>query len=239
MKKTFFFLLATLLVPAVGYAAEGRHVVELFTSQGCSSCPPAERLLGKLIKSRDDVVALELHVDYWDDLVYGLAGKWSDPFSDSAHTLRQRRYKARGLAGDNGVYTPQAVVNGQSAVVGSNEKALRELLERPAPSEARVEVRRDGSTMRVSVSGQSSGRAEVWFYIYDEHQVTKVEAGENMGKTLSNHHVVRETRRLGQWQGQNREYAVDNYHLIDNRGCAVVVQRPGQGAVLGASLCPT
>lgn len=239
MKKTLFFLLACLLPPGAVNAAESRHVVELFTSQGCSSCPPAERLLGKLIKSRDDVVALELHVDYWDDLVYGLAGKWSDPFSDSAHTLRQRRYQARGLAGSNGVYTPQAVVNGQSAVVGSNEKALRELLDRPAPFGAEVEIRREGGTMRVFVSGQSSGRAEVWFYIYDEHQLTKVEAGENMGKTLSNHHVVRETRQLGEWAGENREYIVDNYHLIDNRGCAVVVQRPEQGAVLGAGLCPT
>lgn len=239
MKRTFLFLIACLLFPGSGYASEGRHVVELFTSQGCSSCPPAERLLGELIKSRDDILALELHVDYWDDLVYGLAGKWSDPFSDSAHTQRQRRYKARGLAGNNGVYTPQAVVNGHTAVVGSNESALNDLLERPAPSEAHVEIRREGSTMRVSVSGQSGARAEVWFYIYDEHQVTKVEAGENMGKTLSNHHVVREVRRLGEWQGQSREYTVDNYYLIDNRGCAVVVQRPEQGPVLGAGLCPT
>jgi len=238
MKKMIFFL-ACAALPWPGAAAEGRHLVELFTSQGCSSCPPADRLLGKLLRSRDDIVALEFHVDYWDDLVHGLAGSWSDPFSDAAYTRRQYRYASRGLEGPGGVYTPQVVVDGRAAAVGSNESDIEALLDGAVPAAADVAVARDGSAMRVSVSGQVAGRAGVWFYIYDERQVTRVEAGENRGKTLTNHHVVREVRRLGDWQGGARSYTVDKYYLLDNRGCAVVVQRPEQGAVLGTGHCPS
>ena len=99
--------------PAIATAAAAEEVptvVELFTSQGCYSCPPAEAFLGELAK-RSDVVALEFHVDYWDDLVYGSAGQWKDPFSDPAYTRRQQVY-ARGIPGGR-VYTPQIVVDGR------------------------------------------------------------------------------------------------------------------------------
>lgn len=219
--------------------AGDKHVVELFTSQGCYSCPPADRLLGDLIESRSDIVALEFHVDYWDDLVYGSAGRWKDPFSSSAYTDRQRRYRVRGLEGNNGVYTPQAVVDGRAAVVGSNRKALEELLNRQPPMAATVSLDNGAASMRVTISGEPAGQAEVWLYTFDVRAVTRVEAGENKGKTLTNHHVVRQARQLGQWKGDSREYAVGDLVLSDGQGCAVVVQRPNQGAVLGAGLCPS
>lgn len=230
---------ALLLLAGSGARAGDRHLVELFTSQGCSSCPPADRVLGKLIDSRDDIVALELHVDYWDDLVYGLAGRWPDPFSDSAYSQRQRRYKSRGLAGSNGVYTPQVVVDGRAAVVGSNSQAIEELLSGPPPGKADLVLEHGPESMRVAVSGEAGGKAEVWLYRFDVRAVTRIEGGENKGMTLTNHHVVREARRLGDWPGSAREYVVENPGLEEGQGCAVVVQRPGPGEVLGAALCPS
>lgn len=238
MKKTAATAtLALALLTWSGAQAGGKHVVELFTSQGCSSCPPADRVLGKLIDSRGDIVALELHVDYWDDLVYGLAGRWPDPFSDSAYTRRQRSYKQRGLEGNNGVYTPQVVVDGRAAVVGSNQRAIEQLLERAPPRAARVSLDRSAGSMRATIAGTGTGAAEVWFYRFDLRRVTTIEGGENKGKTLTNHHVVRAMRRLGEWRGGAREYVVDDLYLNEDEGCAVVVQRPDQGEILGAASC--
>jgi len=229
-------VLAVCLLPGMGFAGD-RHLIELFTSQGCYSCPPAERLLGELIQSRSDVVALEFHVDYWDDLVYGSAGQWQDPFSDADHTRRQRAYQARGLEGNNGVYTPQAVVDGRTAVVGSDRASLIRLLDQEPPGTATVSVERLDGTLRIELSGSVSGRAEVWLYEFDDREVTRVLRGENKGKTLTNHHVVRAADELGNWQGGRKSFRGDAPAMA-SRGCAVVVQRPGPGEVLGAALCP-
>ena len=239
MKSAILILLSTLLPLAAHADAGNKHVLELFTSQGCYSCPPAEALLGELIESREDIVALEFHVDYWNDLVYGSAGKWEDPFSNNEYTQRQRRYNGRGLEGNSGVYTPQAVVNGQAAVVGSNGKAIDQLLKRPAPAFAMLMLDREAGSIRVGVSGKATAPAEVWLYRFDIRNVTDVGAGENKGKTLTNHHVVREVRRLGEWTGQDQEYVVEGLNFDGGQSCAVVVQLPGQGPVLGADLCPS
>lgn len=238
MRKTFFLLLCVLVSwPAF---ADNKHVVELFTSQGCYSCPAADRLLGELIEERSDIVALEFHVDYWDDLVYGTAGRWSDPFSDNAYTQRQRQYNGRGLEGNSGVYTPQAVVNGRTGVVGSKQHALDRLLAGMVPDTARISVRPEAGVMRVRVDGDKpTETAGVWLYRFDVRKVTEVAAGENKGKTLVNHHVVREVRRIGDWQGRDMEYVVEDFAPGDGQGCAVVVQRPDLGSILGADLCPS
>jgi len=247
--KNIVLILSCALLSATGAAARAesashnKHVVELFTSQSCYSCPPAERLLGKLIESRTDVVALEFHVDYWNDLRYGSAGTWSDPFSDSHYSQRQRHYQARGLDGNNGVYTPQAVVDGKTALVGSNKRELDELLMGRAPMAADLALERGPGAMRVSVSegasGGPKGPAEVWLYKFDLRRVTDIGGGENSGKALTNHNIVREMRRLGVWNGGSRAYSVKDLELEDGQGCAVVVQGPGQGPVLGAELCPS
>jgi len=115
MNKIKLSLALTLLLSPV--AGNSGQLVELFTSQGCYSCPPADELLGELIEEQPDLVALEFHVDYWDDLHYGAAGVWKDPFSDAEYTLRQRRYNATDLVGKQGVYTPQMIVNGRAAQI--------------------------------------------------------------------------------------------------------------------------
>ena len=100
----------------------GAVVVELFTSQGCYSCPPAEKFLGDLAE-QETVIALDFHVDYWDNLVHGADGKWKDPFSRPAYTQRQRVYNQR-IRGTGNVYTPQMVIDGRLEAVGSRRIAV-------------------------------------------------------------------------------------------------------------------
>ena len=220
--------------------AEGPAVVELFTSQSCYSCPPAEALLGELIE-RDDLIALEFHVDYWDDLVYGSAGRWKDLFSDPAFTARQRRYAARIRNG--GVYTPQIVVDGVVHAVGSKRGRVLRLVERSAKivKPVLVSVRpvpEGGFTVSLEPrAGRPS--AAVLLARYDLRHVTAVEAGENKGKTLANHHVVRELLEVGHWTGDPVEIPLADVRLGPNQGCAVIVQAHEQGAILGAAACPS
>ena len=215
-------------------------VVELFTSQSCYSCPPAESFLGELVEHAD-IVGLEFHVDYWDDLVYGSAGRWKDPFSDAAYTQRQRSYAGR-IPGAQ-VYTPQIVIDGRTQTVGSRRDRVLRLIERAraAPKAARVSVRAapsGGFTVTVEAAG-GDGDAQVLLARYDLRHVTEIEAGENKGKTLTNHHVVRELRRLGEWKGERMELPVTDLRLAPGQGCAVLVQASGQGAILGAASCPS
>ena len=220
--------------------AGGPTVIELFTSQSCYSCPPAEEFLGELVE-RKDLVALEFHVDYWDDLVYGSAGKWKDIFSDPAYTRRQHRYANRIRNGQ--VYTPQIVVDGVAQTVGSKRGRVLRLIERSAAATKPVRVSitpepAGGYTVALeSQAGRPS--ATVLLARYDIRHVTAVEAGENMGKTLTNHHVVRELRELAHWTGKPVEIPLADVRLGPNQGCAVIVQASGQGAVLGAAACPS
>ena len=132
-------LVALLALSCIAARADEPTVVELFTSQSCYSCPPAEAFLGELVE-REDLVALEFHVDYWDDLVYGSSGQWKDIFSDAAYTERQRVYAGR-IPGSQ-VYTPQVVVDGVAQTVGSRRGNVLRLIEsaRAAPKPARVAV---------------------------------------------------------------------------------------------------
>ena len=233
---------AAALVVSFGGAARagGPAVIELFTSQSCYSCPPAEALLGELAE-RDNLIALEFHVDYWDDLVYGSAGKWKDIFSDPAYTRRQHRYAAR--IRNSGVYTPQVVVDGVVQTVGSRRGRVERLLALSAGIEKPVLVSvkpapEGGFTVTVeSKSGRPS--AEVLLARYDVRHVTEIEAGENKGKTLTNHHVVREFRELAHWTGKPLEISLADVRLGPNEGCAVIVQAHDQGAILGAAACPS
>ena len=237
----FAAIVATVLLLGSGSAgAGGPTVIELFTSQSCYSCPPAEELLGELA-GREDLVALELHVDYWDDLVYGSAGKWKDLFSDPAYTARQRRYAARIRNGR--VYTPQLVVDGVVQTVGSRRGRVLELIERSRagtkPVDVSVESAPEGGFTVALESRSGRPAAAILLARYDIRHVTAVEAGENKGKTLTNHHVVRELRELAYWDGKPVEIALAGVRLGPNEGCAVIVQAPEQGAILGAAACPS
>jgi hypothetical protein len=174
--------------PAV---AEGPLVVELFTSQGCSSCPPADQLLSKLAAAGalgDRALApLTFHVDYWNDL------GWPDPYSSPAWTERQRQY-ARSI-GDDRVYTPELVVGGAAGMVGSNLSAVTQAVQRaahPAVLTATAAWDKDA----VTITATAPGDADVWVAVWEDSTSTRVTRGENAGETLGSDRVVRRLERV-------------------------------------------
>ncbi|MDE0060295.1 MAG: DUF1223 domain-containing protein [Defluviicoccus sp.] len=232
-------LLGALVAGAGTARADGPTVVELFTSQGCYSCPPAERFLGELA-DRDGVLALEFHVDYWDNLTYGSAGKWKDPYSSPAFTARQRRYNVE-IRRRTGVYTPQMVVDGKFEVVGSREGAVEMAIEDArARAGARVAVAAvaQGGGLRVSLKGGPDRAGGVWLVSFLRREATRVLRGENHGKLLVNHNIVTEMRRIGEWDGKERTIDVAAVANDEKRGCAVLVQAGAAGPILGAAHCP-
>tara|TARA_R110000787_G_scaffold9400_1_gene32858 strand:- start:541 stop:1308 length:768 start_codon:yes stop_codon:yes gene_type:complete len=233
---------ACLAVPAAvagDRRAAGPVVVELFTSQGCYSCPPAEAFLGELARERT-VLALEFHVDYWDDLVYGAAGKWKDPFSKAEYTRRQTVYNQR-LRGRPNVYTPQMVVDGRLEAVGSRRLQVLSAIQR-AEKDRTGRVGIDvsltaGTVSAVSLSGKLQTPGTVWLVRFLKERETRVQAGENKGKSLRSRNIVTELRDIGGWAGTQNTIAVSGFTLADGEGCAVLVQAPGQGPILGAAPC--
>ena len=215
-------------------------VVELFTSQGCYSCPPAERFLGDLA-GQDSVLALEFHVDYWDDLVYGAAGKWKDPFSSPAYTARQSGYNVR-IRGRRNVYTPQMVIDGRLEAVGSRRlEVLSQVREAEKTRGPRVGVAVTADGRRVTgirLSGGGGGQAGVWLVRMLKERRTEVPSGENKGKSLLSRNIVTEMRRIGDWTGEDRVLPVPDFTLEDGEGCAVLVQEETQGPIRGAAPCP-
>lgn len=212
-------------------------VLELFTSQGCSSCPEADKILGDIAAMRDDVIALSVHVNYWDYM------GWEDPFASPATTERQHAYKA--AMGLKYVYTPQLVINGRRHVVGSERD---EIVSRIADAKAETEV---GLAIRISPMGDGAVRvyvpaddsatrenkAVIWIVSFDREHRTTVTAGENAGRELANHRVVRSFRKLADWQGEAVEIPLSAQELraSGSDGCAILVQAgDGSGAIIGA-----
>ena len=226
--------LGLLFSPLAGNAAP---VIELFTSQGCYSCPAADEYLGEIISNQPDVVALEYHVDYWDDLNYGAAGVWKDPFSDPSYSARQRRYNAVGLAGKSGVYTPQMVINGNTAQVGTSRRAVQRAIDKKPPK-VKLDALLADSKLSVDIKGKHKGGSTLWLAIFDRVQMTEVVRGENHGKTMVNHHVVRELVSLGQWQGDKVSQTFQVSAVNDaNSGCAVFLQNEALGQIHAATYC--
>jgi hypothetical protein len=229
------FLAATLIglaafaAPAVR-AAERPVVVELFTSQGCSSCPPADAVLAELAK-RPGILALAFHVDYWDRL------GWKDPFSSPMATARQRAY-AR-LLGLRTVYTPQMVVDGADEFVGSDRRAVARALDRAKARAGEpgigVELRREGGFLVVRVASVAApSRIAVQLVAFAPAHVTRVTAGENGGRVLANANVVRAVDTLGTAGTEPAEWRAAADPAL---GYAALVQGP-DGRVLGAATVP-
>ena len=211
-----------LLSPAV--AAERPVVVELFTSQGCSSCPPADAYLIELSKGRRDVLPLAFHVTYWDQL------GWKDPFSLPSATERQSQYGRR--FGD-GSYTPQIVVDGAAGMVGSHRSAVASAIERAkreSVTAAAVSVTRNGKLVSIEV-GSGSGNGRVLLIGFDRENTTPIGRGENGGRTLTEANIVRSIRPVGQWSGRPLKISEQ---FPEGQDVAVVLEAPN-GQVIGAS----
>lgn len=216
---------------AAQQAAVSPVVVELFTSQGCSSCPPADDLLTELA-GRPDIVALSLHVDYWDYI------GWKDPYASPQYTARQQRYtESLNL---RYVYTPQIVVDGRTNVVGSQRAEVLAAIETAAQRDRPIAitfVTSNGGTVIIPQGHAPDEGATVWLAVYDREHVTEVKRGENAGHKLRNANVVRSFERLGTWTGARLEIPLDlsAARARGRDGCAVIVQRGRAGPVLAAA----
>ena len=199
-------------------------VVELFTSQGCSSCPPANANLTRLA-GRPDVLALSFGVTYWDQL------GWTDTFGSPVYTARQRAYQ-QGLGNDN-VWTPQVVVDGRADVVGQDLRQIQGLIARHRPFTGPTVVFRDGGVGLAG--GVTSGLADVWLVRYDPRVVeVPVRRGENGGRTLPHVDVVRQLTRLGGWDGRTVGFALPPPPM-PGLATAVLVQGRNGGSILAAA----
>jgi len=203
---------------------EPRAVIELFTSQGCSSCPPADKLIGEYAHD-PSVVALTLAVDYWDYL------GWKDTLAMSGHSNRQRAYaKARG---DRQVYTPQAVIDGAQHALGSDkaaiERAIKQVHEQSKGAltlPVTVERTGDKLTVTVAASENEKGPAEVWLCPISKTVSVTIARGENTGHTFTYSNVVRRWIKLGDWTGKAETYSVPvaDFQNGSIDGAAVLVQ---------------
>jgi hypothetical protein len=219
---------AALFFMSGGVRAQQRPaVVELFTSEGCSSCPPAEAYVGELAQ-RPDVLALSFHVDYWDDL------GWRDRFDIPEATPRQRRY-ARAL-GLSSVYTPQIVVDGHEDFVGSDRGKIGRSLSTPRAG-IPVSISVKQGAVVVDLAARVGGpRGDVVLVAYQESAISSIGRGENSGRTLTEYHIVRAVRHLGYYDGDAKQYAADIGSLPkDATHVAVLVQLQDQGLIVAAS----
>lgn len=238
-------LLASFGVPAFTATAQTNEVnserapvlAELFTSQSCSSCPPAERLFNELVDTKG-VVAIQWHVDYWDNLVHGRNGKWKDPYSSAANTRRQRDYNY-ALRGTGSVYTPQAIIGGVSETTGSRAESVARLISSAPAAEAKISFSMDEAGYAINVTspnGASKVEAETIIIRLLKQEDTEIAAGENKGLFVNSRNVAVSSDTLGAWTGQAEIYRAET--MGAEYTCAVIVQGKDKGRVLGAAYCP-
>lgn len=226
--RAFFAVLSFIgLVQAPQAFAEGGPVVvELYTSQGCSSCPPADEMLHDMA-TRDDVIALALHVDYWDYI------GWKDIFGRPENTERQHGY-AQAVQADM-VYTPQMIFNGQDHVVGSRAMQvmdrLQAHLDRGQPFDVRLT--RSGNRVSITAAAGPSGDYAIQLVRYTPRATVDIQRGENAGRTITYTNIVTDWDVIGRWDGvAPLNIAAD---VTGNDPVVVLVQRTGFGPIVGAA----
>lgn len=212
-------------------------VVELFTSQGCSSCPPADEVLAQ-IGAREDVIALAYHVDYWDYI------GWPDTFGSAANSDYQRAYAA--AQGKNRIYTPQLMINGRTDVVGSRRGDVDGALS-AAKLEVPIMLTTEDGMLHVDIGGQdgldlgSSGEAAVWVVTYKTAADVDIGRGENRGRKISYSHIVTSRQVLGMWsadEGARIRLPLKDVLGPNSDGAAILLQADDKGlpgAILGAA----
>lgn len=209
-------------------------LVELFTSQGCSSCPPADQILGE-IQKRDDVVALSFSIDYWDYI------GWRDTLARHEHTLRQQAYEK--VLPSHRVYTPQMVIDGVKDVVGNQRKDVMDAVERRVSEtqgkKLSIALSQTGDEVQVRIGALPGVRqsATVWLAHTLSSRTVNITTGDNGGRTITYHNVVRGFAAVGKWSGDalTLELPAQAMQGETTDGVAVWVQAGGTGPVLGAA----
>lgn len=226
---------------ASGFSAQAQQqpkaVIEMFTSQGCSSCPPADKVLSNYAKNTD-VLALSWHVDYWNYL------GWKDTFSKAEFTRRQQLYAA--AFNRRGVYTPQAVVNGRDHVVGSRKNDIKNMIDTYASSgkglTVPIQAVHTGDKVRIyTAEGSASSEATLWMIYFDKEKVVKIKRGENRGRSITYHNVVRDMSMLSMAKSGKIDVTL-SLNELKRRGhdaCAVILQEASPSGVPGAIIGAT
>ena len=226
MKNVIKAWLALLSLVASTGAFAQPVVVELFTSEGCSSCPPADALVGELAK-RPGVIALSYHVDYWDDR------GWQDRFSIPEATLRQRGYVRR--LSKSGAFTPQIVVSGDTSLLGSNRTEVEKAVSGDRDALG-LSLSKEGGNLHIHFLEAWREAMDVYLVSYLKEATANIESGENAQRTLKHFNVVRSFQRLGTWNGRPQRMIAPLAELPrDASVVAVILQRKNQGAVAGAA----
>jgi len=221
--------------------ANPRAVIELFTSQGCSSCPTADKLLAEL-RADPSLIPLSLPIDYWDYL------GWKDTLALPGHTARQRAYSH--VRGDREIYTPQVVVNGIAQAIGSDragiEDAVGQSRNYPSSLSVPLQVKVADDRVSVTVAAHERGDAaagEVWLCALSRSVPVAIARGENRGRTITYTNVVRRWVKLGNWKGKSENFTVPVDAIkFDGVDALAVILQSGSfekpGAIMGASLTP-
>jgi hypothetical protein len=207
-------------------SAEPRAVVELFTSQGCSSCPPADQVIGELAKD-PSIIALSMPIDYWDYL------GWKDTLADARFSARQKAYSR--MRGDRDVYTPQAVVNGSLHVIGSDRAKIDGAIDETQKDDVMsvpVTVTLNGKLINVAVAASQAesapGQGEVWICSISKEVPIFIGRGENRGREVTYHNVVRNWLKVGDWTGVAGSWTVPLENIArDGVDAAVVYVQAG------------
>ncbi|MEP6355198.1 MAG: DUF1223 domain-containing protein [Hyphomicrobiales bacterium] len=220
------------MVAAPAAFAGAKGVVELYTSQGCSSCPPADKLAHEYSKN-PDLVVLTLPVTYWDYL------GWKDTFAHKEFTNRQ--YSYAGLRGDRSVYTPQVVVNGYDHAVGSNASEINTLLS-SGSLPVDVDIKSAGESVIIKVDGLSSySAATIWVALLKKEGTVAIGRGENRNRKITYTNIVREMRPLGEWNGDPMAVKLSKSDLMKGEvdSFAILLQTKHKGHpsnILGAAI---
>jgi hypothetical protein len=239
--RVLFSLIGTVLVFGAlpSAMADPRAVIELFTSQGCSSCPAADELLSQLHADRS-LIPLSLPIDYWDYL------GWKDTLAIPGHTARQRAYSQ--VRGDREIYTPQVVVNGIAQAIGSDqtgiENAVAQSRNYPSTLSVPLDVKVADSRISVTLPARrraEPGEAEVWLCALSGSVSVGIARGENRGRTITYTNVVRRWVKLGSWNGKSENFTVPIDAIkFDGVDAVAVILQSGSfekpGAIMGASL---
>lgn len=231
MTRLFHAALVCLFTTMPAWAQTSPVVVELFTSQGCSSCPPADEMM-RVLAERDDVIALSLHVDYWDYI------GWKDEFAVPANAKRQRGYAM--AAGRKSVYTPEMIVNGESDIVGAKPMKLATLIDRhkSKPAQVTLSLVRHGDQVEISAQPLSDDLApmEVQLLRYQPARRAKITRGENAGRTVHYVNVTQDWRVVTKWNGRKdltlRTAAPEDLPVV------VLIQKSNHGPIIAAAQLP-
>lgn len=220
------------VTPGARAIATPKAVVELFTSQGCSSCPAADAVIGRVVAKRHDVVALTLSTDIWDYL------GWKDTLSSPR---LGERHKAYARAFKDMIYTPQAVINGVVHVNGADEALLNRKIDNSTGPRVPIRIWEEAGKLHIEAAGGSGATnksATLWLAVIADKVSVPITRGENSGKTLTYYNVVREITPVGMWTGNPMSVQFERTSIArpDTNRCAVLLQEGQGGPIIGAAM---